>query len=254
MTPAKVRLQKLLADAGIASRRKCEQMIAEGRVAVNGRTAVLGDRADPEVDAVTLDGQPVPTSREKVYVLVNKPRKLVCTVDDPHAEGTVLDILPSDLKERHRLYPVGRLDKQSEGLLILTNDGELTYRLTHPSSKVPKTYVVAVKGKLVPGALRKLSSGVELEDGKTLPAKVRQVDRVGDRRILRITITEGRKRQVRRMIAAVGGEVEELVRVKIGPLSDRKLRPGQWRFLSPAEVHSLYRASGGGGAGEEGDR
>ncbi len=243
MESSRVRLQKLLAGAGIASRRKCEDLIRAGRVAVNGRVAVLGDRADPEEDVITLDGEPVPTATKKVYVLMNKPRGVVTTVGDEHAEKTVMDLLPEDLKSRYRLFPVGRLDKDSEGLLILTNDGDLAHRLTHPSSKVPKTYVVSVVGRLEPGALSKLSKGVDLEDGKTLPAKVRQIDKVDDRRILKITITEGRKRQIRRMVRAVGGEVHDLVRTAIGPLRDRKLKPGEWRYLSPAEVHALYKAS-----------
>lgn len=192
---------------------------------------------------ITLDGEPVPTSQAKVYILLNKPAGVVTTLEDEHAGTTVMDLLPDDLKSRYRMFPVGRLDKDSEGLLILTNDGELAHRLTHPSSKVPKTYLVAVAGQLVPGALSKLRRGVELEDGKTQPAKVRQVDKVGERRILKITISEGRKRQIRRMVSSVGGSVEALVRTAIGPLKDRKLAPGQWRFLTPVEVHQLYVSS-----------
>ncbi|MER3455060.1 MAG: pseudouridine synthase [Acidimicrobiia bacterium] len=255
----KVRLQKILAGAGIASRRKCEELIAAGRVAVNGRVARLGDKADPEKDEITVDGEPVPLSQKRVYILLNKPAGTITSVKDEHATKTVLDLLPHDLTNRYRLFPVGRLDKDSEGLLILTNDGELAHRLTHPSSKLHKTYVVAVSGSLVPGAFGKLRRGIELEDGRTLPAKVRQLDKVGGRRILRITITEGRKRQIRRMIAAVGGRVEALVRTAIGPLRDRKLSSGQWRYLTPAEVHQLYMATrlhkkhlnGGASGGEE---
>jgi 23S rRNA pseudouridine2605 synthase len=244
LDPHRVRLQKLLADAGIASRRKCEELIAAGRVAVNGRPAKLGDKADPGSDVISIDGEPVPTSSDKIYILLNKPRGIVTTAEDTHARKTVLDLIPQEIVSRYRLYPVGRLDKDSEGLLIITNDGELTHRLTHPSSKVPKSYVVTVSGRLEPGAISKLARGVELEDGKTLPAKVRQIEKVSDRRILKITLFEGRKRQIRRMIKAVGGEVHDLVRTAIGPLKDRKLAPGEWRYLRPAEVHELYKASG----------
>lgn len=251
MEMQKVRLQKLLADAGIASRRKCEELIASGRVAINATTATLGDKADPEFDVVTVDGEVVPTSSDKVYLLLSKPREVVTTVEDTHSRRTVLDLIPDELRARFRLYPVGRLDKDSEGLLIITNDGDFAHRLTHPSSKVPKTYVVTVSGPLCPGALSKLSRGVELEDGRTRPAKVRQIERVGDRRILKITLTEGRKRQVRRMVRAVGGEVHDLVRTSIGPVTDRGLRPGEWRYLRSTEVHELLKVvRKGRGVGE----
>jgi 23S rRNA pseudouridine2605 synthase len=237
------RVQKILARAGIASRRRCEELIAEGRVAINGRTASLGDKADPETDEITLDGQPVPTKTESVYLLMNKPKGYVTTVSDPQGRPTVMDLLPEEIRSTYRLFPVGRLDKDTQGLLILTNDGNLANRLMHPSSEVPKTYVAVIEGRLIPGALSKLSKGVRLDDGMTKPAKVKDFGEDEGRRVLEITIREGRKRQIRRMIRAVGGEVVELVRTAIGPLRIDKLEPGRVRKLTPAEVHALFKAA-----------
>lgn len=243
------RLQKILAAAGVASRRRCEELIEEGRVAVNGRVAKLGDKADPERDEITLDGLPVPTSVEKVYLLVNKPKGYITSVSDPQGRPTVLDLIDEETKANYRVFPVGRLDKDTQGLLLLTNDGELANRLTHPSCAVPKTYVAIVSGALIPGAISKLSKGVKLEDGMTLPAKVKDLGEEQGRRVLQITISEGRKRQVRRMIKAVGGKVEELVRTRIGPLELEGVESGAYRRLEPWEVHELYRASRARGVG-----
>lgn len=229
------RLQKVLAQCGYGSRRACEELIAAGRVRVNGEVAVLGDRVDPETDSVEVDGRPAPLRAGLVYYLLNKPAGVVSTAQDTHGRATVVDLVP----EEPRVYPVGRLDYETEGLLLLTNDGELTNRLTHPRYGVEKEYLATVEPvPVAAGALRRLRDGVELEDGMTAPARVSQPSPG----LLRITIHEGRNRQVRRMCEAVGHRVVRLVRVRIGPLSDRRLRPGEWRPLDPAEVRQLIEA------------
>lgn len=234
------RLQKVLARAGLGSRRAVEEMIQRGRIAVNGTTARLGQRVDPSKDKVEVDGSGVPLDVGLVHYLLNKPTGVVTTAADPRGRTTVLDLveLPA------RVWPAGRLDVDSEGALILTNDGELSHRLTHPSFEVPKTYVVKVGGSVSERSIRALARGVELEDGPTQPAKVTPLDRSGGSTLVEITITEGRNRQVRRMFDAVGHRVLGLVRTAIGPLKLGHLKPGSVRKLSPAEVRSLYRATG----------
>ncbi|MGH9121960.1 MAG: pseudouridine synthase, partial [Acidimicrobiales bacterium] len=229
-----VRLQKLLALAGLGSRRTAEELIAAGRVAVNGEVAILGRRADPEHDRVTLDGVPLGVRPGLVYYLLNKPPGVVTTASDPEGRPTALEMVPAE----PAVHPVGRLDMATEGLLLLTNDGELTFRLTHPRFGVEKEYLAMVTGVPRPLALRRLREGVELEDGITAPARVSQVQPGA----LRITIHEGRNRQVRRMCEAVGHPVKQLVRTRIGPLTDRRLAPGEWRELTVAEVRALERA------------
>ena len=230
-----IRLQKLLARAGVASRRAVEELIAEGRVTVNGEVAELGRRADPDHDRIEIDGALVGVRPDIVWYLLNKPSGVVTTAADPHGRTTVVDLVPSE----PRVFPVGRLDADTEGLLLLTNDGEVTHRLTHPSYGVEKEYLAHVEGMPSRGALRRLREGVELDDGLTAPAKV---STVGDG-VVRLVIHEGRNRQVRRMCDAVGHPVKRLVRVRIGPITDRRLGPGQWRQLSVAEVRSLERAA-----------
>ena len=236
--PTGERLQKVLARAGFGSRRAAEELIADGRVTVNGAVAVLGQRVDPESDRVAVDGIGVGIRSGLVYYLLNKPTGVVTTASDPQGRPTVVDLVPVE----PRVFPVGRLDADSEGLLLLTNDGELTHRLTHPSFGVEKEYLVEVEGEPSPGVVRRLREGVELEDGVTAPA---QVAPVGDR-ALRVVIHEGRNRQVRRMCAAVGHPVRRLVRTRIGPLAERTLRPGEWRPLTLAEVRSLEQAAAKG--------
>lgn len=231
------RLQKVLARAGVASRRASEELISAGRVSVNGETARLGQRVDPEHDQVAVDGVRVGVHPGLVYYLLNKPRGVVSTASDPEGRATVTGLVPRD----PRVHPVGRLDADSEGLLLLTNDGELTHRLTHPSFGVEKEYVVSVAGKPSPGAIRSLRSGVQLDDGVTAPARVSQVEPS----LLRITIHEGKKRQVRRMFESVGHPVTRLVRTRIGPIRDPGLSPGQWRQLTSAEVRRLERDASG---------
>jgi 23S rRNA pseudouridine2605 synthase len=231
------RLQKVLAQAGLGSRRACEELIAAGRVTVNGEVATLGTRADPEVDAIEVDGARIGVREGLVHYLLNKPAGVVTTASDPQGRPTVVGLVPAE----PRVYPVGRLDADTEGLLVLTNDGELAHRLTHPSFGVDKEYLADVTGTPSRGALRRLREGVELEDGPTAPARV---SLVGDH-TLRITIHEGRNRQVRRMCEAVGHPVRRLVRVRIGPLADRRLPPGESRPLTQAEVRALERAAAG---------
>jgi 23S rRNA pseudouridine2605 synthase len=229
------RVQKVLASLGFGSRRACEELIVEGRVRVNGARAHLGRRIDLEVDAVEVDGVPVGVRPGLVYYLLNKPAGVVTTATDPQGRPTVMGLVP----DRPRVFPVGRLDADSEGLLILTNDGELAQRLSHPSFGVEKEYLAHVEGKPSPGALRRLREGVELEDGLTAPAKVAAVAPG----LLRLVIHEGRNRQVRRMCAAVGHPVVRLVRTRIGPVADRRLAPARWRELSAAEVRKLAEAA-----------
>ena len=234
MTPPGERLQKILAQAGLGSRRTAEDLIADGRVTVNGEVATLGTRADPEADAIEVDGARIGVKQGLVHYLLNKPTGVVTTASDPQGRPTVVEIVPPE----PRVYPVGRLDADTEGLLILTNDGELAHRLTHPSFGVDKEYLADVEGRPSRGAVRRLREGVALDDGPTAPAKV---SLVGDH-TLRITIHEGRNRQVRRMCDAVGHPVRRLVRVRIGSLADRRLAPGEWRELTQDELRALERA------------
>jgi 23S rRNA pseudouridine2605 synthase len=228
------RVQKVLARAGIGSRRHCEELIEEGLISINGVTATLGDKVDVDVDTVEVDGVPIAIAPGLVYYLLHKPAGVVTTAADTHGRPTVVEMVPGE----PRVFPVGRLDQDSEGLLLLTNDGELTHRLTHPSFGVEKEYLAEVEGEPSRGALRRLRDGVELDDGVTAPAKVSAVAP----NLLRITIHEGRNRQIRRMCEAVGHPVVRLVRSRIGTLTDRVLKPGQWRELQTEEVRALERA------------
>jgi 23S rRNA pseudouridine2605 synthase len=237
--PAGERLQKVLARAGFGSRRVCEQLIAAGRVAVNGEPAVLGRRVDPAADRVTVDGVPVAAGVDLVHYLLNKPPGVVTTAADPEGRATVLDLVPRD----PRVFPIGRLDYDTEGLLILTNDGELANLLAHPRHGVEKTYLAEVEGVPSPATVRRLREGVHLDDGMTRPARVRVVKGPGGRRALELVIHEGRNRQVRRMCDAVGHPVRRLVRTRIGPVADTRLRPGKWRWLTPREVRALSEAA-----------
>lgn len=233
------RLQKVLARAGIGSRRVCEQLIDEERVTVNGEVAILGRRVDVDSDLVAVDGVAIGVKPGLVYYLLNKPAGVICTAQDPQGRTTVVELVPRDV----RVFPVGRLDFDTEGLLILTNDGDLTHRLTHPSFGVDKEYLAHVEGTPSRGALRRLREGIELDDGPTAPARASLLEPS----LVRLVIHEGRKRQVRRMCEAVGHPVKRLVRTRIGPLVDRSLVPGKWRELTQAEVRELERASSGGG-------
>jgi 23S rRNA pseudouridine2605 synthase len=234
------RLQKVLARAGLGSRRACEELIAAGRVTVDGEVADLGRRVDAEQARIEVDGVPVVTRAGLVHYLLNKPVHTVSTASDPEGRPTVVELVPAE----PRVFPVGRLDWDTEGLLVLTNDGDLTQLLTHPSHGVEKEYLAEVDGVPSRGALRSLREGVELDDGVTAPAEVRLVQSRGDHAAIELVIHEGRNRQVRRMCEAVGHPVRRLVRTRIGTLTDRSLGPGEWRALRPDEVRGLYAAAG----------
>ena len=234
------RLQKVLARVGIGSRRVCEDLIAEGRVTVDGEVAVLGRRVDVETALIELDGAPIGVRPDLVHYLLNKPAGVVTTADDPQGRSTVVGLVPAE----PRVFPVGRLDVDTEGLLLLTNDGELAHRLTHPSFGVEKEYVAELEGSPSRAALRRLREGVELDDGTTAPARAALLEPS----VVRLTVHEGRNRQVRRMCDAVGHPVVRLIRTRIGPLADRSLAPGAWRELTGDEVRSLQRAVAGAGA------
>ncbi len=209
----------------------CEELIEEGRVTVDGDVAELGRRVDTKAQRVEVDGVPVAADPDLVYYLLNKPAGVVTTASDPQGRRTVVDLVPAD----PRVFSVGRLDAETEGLLLLTNDGDLAHRLTHPSFGIEKEYLAEVEGEPSAGAVRRLRRGIELEDGMTAPAKVSAVGP----RTLRITIHEGRNRQVRRMCDAVGHPVRRLVRTRIGPIAERRLSPGEWRPLTAVEVRKL---------------
>lgn len=215
-------------------------MIRAGRITVNGLRAELGVRVDSSKDEVKVDGSVVPLSADLVHFLLNKPAGVVSTAADPEGRQTVVDLIETDI----RVWPVGRLDIDSEGAIVITNDGDLTLHLTHPRFGVPKTYVAEVQGSVAPRAARALARGLELDDGPTAPAEVRVMERGPGGSVVELTLTEGRNRQARRMFEAVGHPVRRLVRIGIGPLKLGRLKPGTYRRLSPAEVRELYRASG----------
>lgn len=236
MEPRGERLQKALAAAGVASRRHAEELIAAGRVAVNGQTVTqLGTRVSPS-DRVSVDGKLIPRVPQYRYVMLNKPLGVISSAHDEHGRRTVVDLVPTSI----RVYPVGRLDFDSEGLILLTNDGELTFRLLHPRHEIPKEYFVWLNPPPTDAQLKQLRDGVEIVGGRTRPAGVAR--RSGG--AVSVTIHEGRKRQIRQMAAAVGLDVARLVRVRVGPLSLGNLGLGEWRELRPAEVTALREAAG----------
>jgi 23S rRNA pseudouridine2605 synthase len=234
------RLQKVLAAAGIASRRASEILISAGRVQVNGRTATIGDKVDPLTDVVEVDGERVIVDTSLRYVMLNKPQGFVSTTSDPEGRPTVMDLI--NLEER--LYPVGRLDRDTEGLLLLSNDGDLVHRLLHPSYAVERTYLALVPGPARREQLSRLTAGVELEDGFARPRRVRVVEQNHGKAMLELIMTEGRKREVRRMLAEVGLPVERLARVAFGGVELGDLRQGKWRFLNRREIAALHAAVG----------
>jgi 23S rRNA pseudouridine2605 synthase len=235
-----VRLQKAIANAGLMSRRAAEELIAEGRVTIDGRTAILGDRVDSEAERVEIDGVPLPVAPDLVTYLLYKPPGVVSTVDDPQGRATVVELVPAS----PRVVPVGRLDYDSEGLLLMSNDGELILRVTHPRYGMTKTYVATVKGKPSNSVMRELERGVELEDGLARARGAKVIGSNGSSSLIELTMTEGRKREVRRMMDTVGYPVDRLVRTAIGPLTDRSLKPGRWRRLNTTEINDLYQAAG----------
>ena len=239
--PGAERLQKILAQAGVGSRRACEDLIFRGRVKVDGKVAQLGDKVDPETAEIYVDGQRLIADTRLAYLAMNKPRGVVSTMADEKGRTALNDFLG---RVEERVYHVGRLDADSEGLLLLTNDGTLAHKLTHPSYGVPKTYLVEVPGPLPRSVGRALQAGVELEDG---PAKVdsfKLVDAVGRTALVELVLREGRNHIVRRMMEEVGHPVNRLVRTAIGPIRLGDLRPGRTRRLSNAEVAALFKAVG----------
>lgn len=234
-----IRLQKFMASAGVASRRASEKLIEEGRVAVNGLvTTQLGTTIDPTTDEITVDGKIIKAATEYVYILLNKPPGYVTTAKDQFGRPTVLDLL-KEVSER--VYPIGRLDYQTSGLLILTNDGDLTLKLTHPRHEIFKTYVATVEGYVSENALNALTTGVKLEDFTTSPARVSLIKGTEKESIVRISIREGKYRQVRRMCEAVGHPVKELQRIEIGNINLSGLREGSYRRLTQEEIDYLHQ-------------
>ena len=248
----KVRLQKVMAAAGIGSRRACEDLIEEGVVKVNGkRVDTLPVLVNPEIDRITVKGERVETAPRLIYVMLYKPRNTVCTMHDPDERRTVADLVKHPGAER--LFPVGRLDYETTGLLLLTNDGELANRLTHPRYEVHKTYRAVVKGQVTEEEIAGLERGIYLalrREGETVGAErtgganLTVVHRAREKTILDITLTEGRNRQVRRMLASVGHRVRRLTRTQLGPLRLKGLALGEWRELTPVEVSALKKAAG----------
>ncbi|RRD47526.1 pseudouridine synthase [Tessaracoccus sp. OH4464_COT-324] len=231
-----IRIQKVLAQAGIASRRASEELIMEGRVEVNGKLAVLGQRVDPERDRIRVDGSRIPAPRKHTYLVLNKPRGVVSTMEDPEGRRTLADFVPP---RSGRLFHVGRLDTQTEGLIILTNDGEFANRLAHPRYEVKKTYLVEAAGVVEPKTLQRLEKGVKLDDGPVRPDRVKLVAQTETRSMLRVTLHEGRNRVVRRMMEAVGHPVDRLSRIAIGPIRLGQLAPGEVREVTSEELGKL---------------
>tara|TARA_Y100001968_G_scaffold255813_1_gene242032 strand:+ start:1491 stop:2216 length:726 start_codon:yes stop_codon:yes gene_type:complete len=226
--PTEEKLQKVLAGIGLASRRVVEGYILDERITVNGEIAHIGQRVNRDKDDLSFDGVPLRVNPELVYYLLHKPKGVISTANDPQGRRTVNDLVPAE----PRVYPVGRLDKDTEGLLLITNDGDLTYRLTHPSQGVEKEYLAEVSQKVSRGSLRRLREGIELEDGLTSPARVSQIQDG----IIKIVIHEGRNRQVRRMFQAIGHPVKRLIRTRIGNMVDLTLQSGQWRQLNTLDL------------------
>jgi 23S rRNA pseudouridine2605 synthase len=234
----RVRVQKAIARSGLMSRRAAEDAIAAGRVRVNGKQVVLGDRVDVDRDNLTIDGIPTPVDPRLETHLLYKPEGVISTADDPQGRPTVVDLVDSGT----RLYPVGRLDADSEGLILVSNDGELTNRVTHPGFGITKTYLAMVEGTPSPAVLRRLTEGVVLEDGPASAQSVRLVDSHGDRALVELVMGEGRNREVRRMLEAIGHPVIRLVRTAIGPISDPELAPGESRLLAATEIRRLFES------------
>jgi 23S rRNA pseudouridine2605 synthase len=231
----RIRIQKAIARSGLMSRRAAEEAMVEGRVRINGQPVILGDRVDPQHDILTVDGAPVPVREDLETHLLYKPVGVISTADDPQGRETVVDLVASE----QRLYPVGRLDADSEGLILLSNDGELTNRVTHPRYGITKTYLAEVVASPDKAVIRRLTEGVDLDDGPARAQSARLVDSRPDRALVELVMLEGRNREVRRMFEAVGHEVVRLVRTAIGPITDPNLAPGNSRRLSAPEINRL---------------
>jgi 23S rRNA pseudouridine2605 synthase len=241
MEEGQERLQRTLARAGFGSRRACEELIAAGRVTIDGTVAILGSRVTPGEQEVKVDGHGVNLDPNVRYYALHKPAGVITTMDDPQGRTDITMFLPN---EGPRVFPVGRLDRDTEGLLLLTNDGDLANRLTHPSFGVEKEYLAEVEGPATDKQLARIRNGVDLEDGPARAAAIREVGRTGDRVALRLVMTEGRKREVRRLLAAVGLPVVRLVRLRVGPVLLGDLAPGELRELSHDDLVGLYLVAG----------
>jgi len=241
MADTTVRLQKYLAECGVASRRKCEELIGQGKVRVNGRIAVIGDKIDPKHDSVTVSGKKIIRQKTFTYIMLHKPRGFITTMNDEMERKCVAQLI-ADVPAR--VYPVGRLDRDSEGLLLFTNDGAFANAMTHPSKHVPKTYRVTVRPSVSQEQLTALTQGVIIDDGVTAPAEVRVITREENRVVLEIILYEGRNRQIRKMCEALGLEVARLRRTAIGTVKLGMLKQGDWRHLTEDEVRKLQLAAG----------
>ena len=237
------RLQKLMSAAGHCSRRQAEELLRQGRVEVNGRTAGIGDQADPEIDRVCVDGSPLAKNTTERVLLLNKPPGVISSCHDPQGRKTVLDLIPPDL--RQGLHPVGRLDADSRGALLLSNQGDLTLKLTHPRYAHSKTYRVTLSGTPSRSRLQRWTQGVELDGSRTLPASVTLLHSQGDRSVLEVILREGRNRQIRRIASLLGHTVLDLQRVAIGGLALGSIEEGCWRELSRQEWRRLISTQGG---------
>jgi len=235
-----MRLQKYLAVCGVASRRAAEQLIAAGRVTVNGAIAQIGQCVDPDADRIRVDRQPIEPD-QKVYIVLNKPEDVITTAKDTHGRKTVLDCVDG---VKARVFPVGRLDRDVEGVLLLMNDGELAHRLLHPQFEVDKVYLAWVYGEMTAHTAMKMEQGVELEEGVTAPAKAVILNAGKETSLLRLTLHEGHKREVKRLCAAIGHPVRTLHRIAFGNIKAKGLRPGEWRYLSDSEVAGLHKLAG----------
>jgi 23S rRNA pseudouridine2605 synthase len=237
-----IRLQKVIAQAGLASRREAEQMIVDRRIEVNGQLVTeLGTRVNPDTDVIRVDGSRIPTARRHVYLVLNKPRGVVSTMEDPQGRATLHDYLP---RKSPRLFHVGRLDVDTEGLIVLTNDGDFAQRLSHPSFEIDKVYLVEVDSVMGNHELKKLAQGVKLEDGFIKPDKVKLVSRSGSKTMIEITLHSGKNRVVRRMLGAVGFEIHRLARTRVGPIRLGNLPSGETRPLTIQETGQLLDSAG----------
>jgi 23S rRNA pseudouridine2605 synthase len=233
-----IKIHKAISAAGLMSRRAAEDLIKQGRVTVDGRPVTLGQRVDPDIARIEVDGRRIPVAPDRVTYLVNKPQGVISTASDPHGRKTIVDIVPA----KPRVWPVGRLDADSEGLILVSNDGDLTNLVTHPSHGIPKTYTVLVSGPVTSRFVASLTEGVELDDGPARALSARLVDTQGQTAMLELVMIEGRNREIRRMCDSLGHPVLRLVRTAVGPIRDRTVKPGEWRTLSPTEVAEIYAA------------